>query len=268
MKKHYLLIILLAFLAFAIACEKKAEKPDEEMQAVEKTGGEAETAAYQAVEVTHGGTIKGMVTYAGAIPPKQKVAITKDLQVCGAVEHYKEDLVVSQDKGLANVVVSIANIRKGKAMDALGQTFELDQKGCLFIPHVTLVPVGKELHILNSDGILHNVHTYSEKNSPVNIAQPRFKKRITQVFKDPEIIRVACDVHNWMGAYIVVADHPYYAVTDEMGNFEVPGIPAGTYTIEYWQETLGKQTAEVTVPQGGAVEANFQFATGSGTGTN
>ena len=265
MKKHYLLIILLAFLAFVIACEKKAEKPDEEMQAVKKAEDKAETAAYQTVEVTHSGTIKGKVTYAGAIPPKQKVAVTKDLQVCGAVEHYKEDLVVSQDKGLGNVVVSIANIRKGKAMDALGQTFELDQKGCLFIPHVTLVPVGKELHIVNGDGILHNVHTYSEKNSPVNIAQPRFKKRITQIFREPEIIRVACDVHNWMGAYIVVADHPYYAVTDEMGNFEVTRIPAGTYTLEYWQETLGKQTAEVTVPQGGAVEANFQFATDTDT---
>ena len=263
-----LLIILLVFSVFVIACEKKAEKPDEEMQAVEKAEGKAETVAYQAVEVTHSGTITGKVTYAGVIPPKQKVTITKDVQICGEVEHYKEDMVVSQDKDLANVVVSIANIRKGKAMDALGQTFELNQKGCVFIPHVTIVPAGKELHIFNSDGILHNVHTYSEKNSPVNIAQPGFKKRITQVFKEPEIIRVACDVHNWMGAYIVVADHPYYAVTDEMGNFEVTGIPAGTYTIEYWQETLGKQTTEVTVPQGGAVEANFQFATGSGTGTN
>ena len=268
MKNLYFLMIVLAFSVFTVACgggEKKAEIPAEQAEILE---GQAETAAYEAIEVADGGTIKGRVTYAGAIPPKQKIAITKDVQVCGAVEHYKEDLVVSQDKGLGNVVVSIANIRQGKAMDALGQTFELDQKGCVFIPRVTIVLAGEKLHILNSDGILHNVHTYSEKNSPINVAQPGFKKRLTQVFEEPEIIRVACDVHNWMGAYIVVAGHPYYAVTDKMGNFELTGVPAGTYTLEYWQETLGKQTAEVTVPEGGTVEANFEFAAVSGTGTN
>lgn len=266
MKKYLPLLIMLSFTAFVIGCEggeKKTEKAEEEKPMAEETGGEAIPAGYQVASVTNGGTIKGTVTFAGAVPLQQKLEVTKDVNVCGKVEHYKEDLLVASNKGIANVVVSITNIAQGKSIEALGENFELDQKGCTFLPHVTMVPIDKELAILNDDGILHNIHTYSEKNAPINIAQPGFKKRITKTFAEPEIVRVACDVHNWMGAYIVVIDQPYYAITDEKGNFELTDVPAGTYTLQYWQETLGTQTVEVTVPEGGTVEANYEFTVGS-----
>lgn len=167
--------------------------------------------------------------------------------------------MVSQNKGLANVVVKIANIEKGKSISTLGKKFVLDQVGCKFVPHVTMVPAGKELTILNSDGILHNVHTHSELNEPINVAQPGFQKEITQVFEEPEIFMVTCDVHEWMKGYIVVMAHPYYVITDENGNFELTDVPAGTYTLEYWHETLGTSKQEVTVPAGSVVEANYEF---------
>lgn len=264
MKKLLSLIIMFAFMSLVMSCgggEEKAEKPGE--QATEKAEVTGELGGYQSMEVTNGGTIKGTVTFAGAIPPRQKVQITKDVQVCGNVPHYKEDLVVTGNRRIANVVVRITNVNKGKSIDALGAEFVLDQDGCTFKPHVVLVPAGAELSILNSDGILHNVHTFSEKNTPINVAQPKFKKKITQTFNEPEYIRVACDVHNWMGGYIVVVDHPYYAITDENGHFELTDVPAGTYILEYWQETLGTRTAEVTVTEGGTVEANIEFAAGT-----
>ncbi|MFQ5864783.1 MAG: carboxypeptidase regulatory-like domain-containing protein [bacterium] len=209
---------------------------------------------------TGGGTIKGKVTYGGAVPARQKIEITKDVKTCGKVAHYKEDLVVSgKNKGLANVVVSVSGIQKGKSVEVLGDEIELDQNGCLFIPHVALVPVGAKLKIKNSDGILHNIHTRSEKNRPFNKAQPRFRKVMAVTFDKPEIIQVSCDVHGWMQAYIVVVEHPYYAVTDAAGNFELTEVPAGTYTLEYWHETLGKQTREISVTAGGTAEANFKF---------
>ena len=251
--------------ALALGCGGGGEKTAEQTQpAAEQPAAQPMTSgAYMAMEVAGGGTIKGTITYAGEIPAMQKLEITKDVNVCGKEPHYKQDLVVGSNKGLGNVVVSLTNISQGKALATLGTAFELDQNGCAFKPHVALVPVGVELTILNSDGILHNIHTYSEKNAAINIAQPGFKKRMGQAFTQPEVIRVACDVHNWMGGYIVVVDHPYYAVTDDSGNFEIANVPPGTYTVQYWQETLGKQTAEVTVTEGAASDASFQFPMGS-----
>lgn len=266
MKKFLPLIMTFAFLFFVFSCggeEKKAEKAEEQKEKAEEVEGGAAAAGYQAIEVTNGGIIKGTVTYAGQIPPKQKLKVTKDVQVCGKEPHYKEDLVVSSNKGLANVVVSITNINQGKSIKALGESFSLDQNGCIFRPHIVIIPAGAELTIINSDGILHNIHTYSEVNPAINVAQPGFKKKMVQKFGNPEVIRVACDVHNWMGGYIVVVDHPYYAVTDNNGNFVITDVPAGTYTLEYWQETLGKQSTEVTVTEGATIEANFEFLAAS-----
>jgi plastocyanin len=261
MRKLFLFVVVLTSMAFLISCgggggdtETTAKTPAKQAPAM---------SGYSAMAVTDGGSVTGKVTFAGAAPKRVKLEVTKDVNVCGKVDHYNQDIVVSGDMGLANVVVSLANISKGKGMDALGTSFELDQNGCAFVPHVSLVPAGAECTILNSDGVLHNIHTYSEKNKPMNVAQPGFKKRMTQSFGEPETIRVACDVHNWMGGYIVVAGHPYYAVTDASGNFELTDVPAGTYTVEYWQEKLGKQTAQVTVTAGAAAEANLEYTMGS-----
>ncbi len=261
--KPFLLMTTVLFAAFALGCGGGEKAETETQPAMEKPAEQMPASGYTAMDVPGGGSIKGTITYAGEIPAKQKLEITKDAEVCGKQPHFKEDLVVGSNKGLANVVVSLTNIMTGKDIAALGASFELDQNGCAFKPHVTLVPASVELTILNSDGILHNIHTYSEKNPPINVAQPGFKKRMAQKFDHPEVIRVACDVHNWMGAYIVVVDHPYFAVTDENGNFEMTNVPPGTYTVQYWQETLGKQTAEVTVTEGAAADASFQFPMGS-----
>lgn len=264
MKKLFSVIIAMLFACFAIGCGGGGEQKSETPAVSDKPAAQPmASGSYMGMEVAGGGSIKGAVTYAGEIPAMQKLEITKDVNVCGKEPHYKQDLVVGSNKGLANVVVSLTNITQGKPLSALGSSFELDQNGCAFKPHVALVPAGVELTILNSDGILHNIHTYSEKNASMNVAQPGFKKRMGQTFSQPEVIRVACDVHNWMSGYIVIVDNPYYAVTDDSGNFELTNVPAGTYTVQYWQQTLGKQTAQVTVTDGAASDASFQFPMGS-----
>ncbi|MBI2117191.1 MAG: hypothetical protein HYT85_19245 [candidate division NC10 bacterium] len=190
------------------------------------------------------GSISGKITLAGEPPAKKKVDVTKDKEVCAKVEHFDESLVVGSDKGVANVVVTVVGAKGGKFAS---QKVELDQKGCKYTPRVVVVPTTGQLDILNSDGILHNIHTYSTANPSINKAQPKFKKVLTEKFAKPEIIKAACDAHAWMTGWIVATDHPFVAVTDEKGNFTIKDVPAGNYKVEIWHETLGKQVKDVSV---------------------
>jgi plastocyanin len=215
--------------------------------------------SYAATNVLSGGSIAGTVTYSGKAPAPKKLAVTKDTQVCGKAEHMDESLVVGANGGVKNVVVSIKGIKAGKGLETMGASFVLDQKGCMYTPHVSLVPVNATLKILNPDGILHNIHTYSQKNPAFNKSQPQFKKEMTATFAQPEVITAKCDVHGWMSASIVVVDHPYYVITDASGAYKLTDVPPGTYTVEFWQEKLGTKTAQVTVAAGQAAALNFAY---------
>jgi plastocyanin len=135
----------------------------------------------------------------------------------------------------------------------------IDQNGCRFVPRVQIVAAGSRVDIINNDGILHNIHTWSKDNPAFNKAQPKFKKVMTEKFDKPEKFRISCDVHSWMNGWLVVAAHPYYALSDNAGSFKIADVPAGTYTVEYWHEKLGPQTKQVTVPATGSVTADFEY---------
>ncbi len=213
-------------------------------------------AQYTPGNVSNGGSITGTISFEGKAPTMKALKIEKDAKVCAVHDKYKEDVVVSKSGGLKNVVVYIDGIKSGKAWEE----YTLDQNGCLFLPHVAIVGVGQRLSILNSDGILHNIHTFSKLNKSVNKAQPKFKRRISIKFTKAEFIKLRCDVHAWMSAWIVAAANPYYVTTDETGNFTLTGVPAGTYTLKFWHENLGEQSTEVTVGAGGSVKADAKFS--------
>jgi plastocyanin len=206
------------------------------------------------------GDIVGKVKYAGTAPAPKKITVTKDQAVCGKVEHIEDSLLVAADKGVKNVVVDVADPKDGKKMTAPAKNAVIDQNGCRFVPRVNIVPAGAPVDIVNDDGILHNIHTWSKDNVSFNKAQPKFKKVMTETFAKPEIFRISCDVHSWMSGWVVVAGNPYYALSDDAGTFKIAGVPAGTYTLEYWHEKLGKQTKQVTVPATGSVTADFEYA--------
>ena len=203
---------------------------------------------YDAGAVSNGGSISGTITFAGDAPEVKPVEVTKDTKVCAQTQKYDESLVVGENKGIKNAVVSISNISNGKDF---GEAMVLDQKECVYTPHIVLTPAGSELEILNNDGILHNIHTYSEANPAFNQAQPKFKKKLKKKFDQPEVVRVECDAHGWMKGWIVVMDHPYYAVTDGEGKFSLSDVPAGEYEVKIWHETLGETLQKVTVEAGG-----------------
>ena len=202
---------------------------------------------YDAGAVSNGGSISGTITFAGDAPEAAPIEVTKDAKVCAQTQKYDESLVVGENKGIRNAVISISNISGGKDF---GAVMPLDQKDCVYTPHIVLTPAGSELEILNNDGILHNIHTYSEANAAFNQAQPKFRKKLKKTFEKPEVVRVECDAHGWMKGWIVVMDHPYYAVTDEAGAFSLTDVPAGEYELKIWHETLGETMQKVTVEAG------------------
>jgi len=215
-------------------------------------------AAYDGGAVSNGGTITGAVKLQGAAPAAKTIEVTKDKEVCGQHELKDQSIVVGSGGGIENAVVSIVGITKGKPMPTDAPV--LDQKGCSYVPHVLVFPAGSTVKINNDDGILHNIHTYSTKNAPVNMAQPKFKKTIEAKFDQPEVIRVTCDAHGWMEGWFISEDNPYYAVTDADGNYKLTDVPPGDYELRVWQEKLGDKTQKVTVAAGGTASANFELA--------
>ncbi|MEO8605170.1 MAG: carboxypeptidase regulatory-like domain-containing protein [bacterium] len=201
--------------------------------------------AYEAAPVVDGGSVSGVVRYVGTPPPRRAVAVTKDVEACGAAPKAANDLVVADDGGLQYAVVSLQDMARGKPFPDTVVT--LDQQGCEYAPHVVLLPAGSALDIRNPDGILHNVHTGSDKNPPINRAQPKAKTSMSQRFTEPEIISLACDVHPWMRGWLVVQAHPYYAVTDAGGRFTLSDVPPGEYMLRVWHERLGELTQPITV---------------------
>ncbi|OGQ84305.1 MAG: hypothetical protein A3F90_15920 [Deltaproteobacteria bacterium RIFCSPLOWO2_12_FULL_60_19] len=212
--------------------------------------------AYDGSAVSDGGTISGVVKFAGAAPAAKKVDVNKDKEVCGKTAKSDASLIVSGGN-LVNAVVSITDIKKGKKLEPIKVT--LDQNGCEYKPHVTAFPAGSTVEILNPDGILHNVHSYSKVNTAFNIAQPKFKKSVTQKIDKPEIINLKCDVHGWMNAWLFVSETPYFSLTDNSGGFKLTDVPAGTYTVEVWHETLGKTSQKVTVKAKAEAKVNFEM---------
>lgn len=197
------------------------------------------------------GTVEVEVTYNGA-PQVETLKINKDVEVCGK-EAKIEKIVVGGNKGLQHAVASVA----GAKGPATGKKVSLDQKNCQFVPHVLGTTPG-EVDILNSDGVLHNLHTFSTANPPVNKAQPKFKKEMVEKLEKPELIKVQCDAHSWMLGWIYVTENPT-AVTDGNGAFKLENVPPGKHKVEVVHPVLGKQTKEVEVKAGQDTKVAFEL---------
>jgi plastocyanin len=200
--------------------------------------------AYEGGNVSNGATIEGVVKFKGVAPAPKTVQISKDKEVCGKSSKTDESLMVSNGS-VVDAVVYITDIEKGK--EWAPREVKLDQRDCQYHPHVLAFPAGSTLEVINPDGILHNIHSYSKNNSPFNFAQPKFKKTLNLKIDKPEIINIKCDVHDWMNGWLFSAANPYYSVTDLHGSFKLTDVPPGTYTVTLWHETLGTSSQKVTV---------------------
>ncbi len=204
------------------------------------------------------GSIEGHVRFTGATVSPKKLAVTVDRYVCGK-DKDAEDLVLSSERGIRNAVVWLESPPQGPTGQSPPVVAQIDQKECVFIPRVVVVATGGTVEFLNSDRLLHNIHSFSTENPRVNRTQPK-GRTIPITLSKPEIIRVACDLHPWMRSWVVVADHPFYAVTGTEGEFTLTNVPPGNYTIKVWQESLGTVTKEITVGGEETTSAQVEMA--------
>ena len=212
-------------------------------------------------------SVTGTVTFEGTAPPLKPLAMDAD-PAC-AKKHStpapSEMLVLGPANAMANVIVYVSKgLPAGKTWPAPGTTVVLDQKGCQYFPHAQGIMVGQPYKILNSDGILHNVHALPKVNAQFNQPMPPTMKEKTVTFGKPEpIFQIKCDVHPWMTAYIGVFTHPFFAATGKDGKFTISGLDPGTYEITAWHERLGPrtgQTASITVGASDTKTQNFKVA--------
>lgn len=216
------------------------------------------------IEISFAGDVQGKIIFDGNAPKMKPLRMDAD-PVCVAnneIQPRKEWLVLDENNGVKNVLVFVKESKSGTLVDidyVPKDKAVIDQKGCVYVPHVLGVMVGQQLDILNSDGTLHNIHALPKVNKEFNKAMPRSKKQMSVTFDKVEApFKVKCDVHPWMGAYLGVFDHPYFAVTDDSGSYSISGLAPGKYVIEAWHEKLGSQSADITVDDSGASQ-DFTF---------
>jgi len=222
-------------------------------------------AAGKKVDAATAGSIAGQVKFEGTVPAADVTRMGGDRKcVPDAGPNPPSDaLIVSADKGVKTAFVWVKDgLDPAYTFDAPTAPAELDQKGCLYTPRVLGVRVGQAIEIVNSDPTMHNVHALPMANREFNHGQPKQNTRLSEVFTTPEVmVRFKCDVHSWMAAWVGVVPHPYFAVTDEKGEFKLPGLPPGSYTLEAWHEKLGKQTAQVSIAPNQTQAVSITFTT-------
>ncbi|HYG83024.1 MAG TPA: carboxypeptidase regulatory-like domain-containing protein [Pyrinomonadaceae bacterium] len=266
-KRARFLVALFAALCLLAASAACSRSNDDEEDA-EGGGDSAEVAAQTPYKPTgQEGSIAGTISFAGSAPAKKGISMDAD-PVCASSnpDPHAEDIVVNGDK-LQNVFVYIKegtaggkNI-SGYSFPPPTQPATLDQKGCHYVPHVVGVQVNQTFNVTNSDPTAHNVNVDARQNEKFNQGQSPGAAPIVKQFKRAEtVIPVKCNQHPWMRAYVGVLQHPFFAVTDASGKFEIKGVPAGTYTLVAWHEKYPQGlTQSVTVGASEAKTADFSF---------
>jgi len=233
----------------------------------------APAAAYEEIAVKDGGAVSGHVKFAGTPPVLEPLAVNKNRDVCGD-RKTSEALVIGADNGVRGAVILIEGVTKGKK--PTGEVL-LDNHTCVFVSHVTATTVGAKARVKNSDGILHNTHGFLAKVTVFNLALPNRDQMIdiTRRLTKPGVVRVLCDAHPHMFAWMIVHDSPYVAVTDEHGAFKIDGVPPGAYKVTMWHEGFRPKgvdkdgrptydeprliTKDVTIAPNGAATIEFEL---------
>jgi plastocyanin len=217
-----------------------------------------------AIDPATAGRVTGRVTLTGTAPPDAVVRVDGDRTCATLVPGARRAIpayVVGDGGGLGNVFVHVTSGLDGRRFPVPAAPVVIDQQQCWYAPRVVGVRVGQALEVRNSDPLLHNVRAAAALNQPFNQGQPAAGMKYTHTFSIDEVmVPITCDVHAWMRAWVGVVSHPYFAVTDASGAFELPDLPPGTYTVEAWHEAAGTVSGSVTVAPRGTATLTLTLA--------
>ena len=210
---------------------------------------------YAVVDVESGGSISGTVKWSGPVPKIPRLAITKDVKVCdpdGGKTRDLQRLLIGADGGVANTVVYLKDVARGKEWDLPASEQTLDQKACAYVPHILLIPVGGPIQIKSSDPVLHTVHMLGA--ATYNLPFPFQDQFVTRTMHIAGRVEMKCNAgHVWMNAEALVVPHPYYAITDAQGHFTLSNVPPGNYEVEAWHEGWKVVSEEAVLDVGAQV---------------
>lgn len=196
------------------------------------------------------GSLKGRLVYDGKAPTPAKVKVDKDVAFCGPFMLTDEKLVVNpKNGGVKNVVIYLYVSRTGKkppvsaaAKKDLAESVRIDNEKCRFEPRIVAMTTDQTLTIGNKDAVAHNskidvINLQNVSINPIIPAGKDYKHKFNAEERLP--IPISCSIHPWMNGYVLIKDNPYFAVTDEDGNFEIKNLPAGEWTFRFWHENVG-----------------------------
>jgi len=208
-----------------------------------------------------GATVSGVVKFQGAALPPARIQMVGDPNCAKGrtAPAMNEEMVTDGSGDLANVVVYISDGLGDRTFDPPSQPAVLEQKGCLYEPHVVAMRAGQTLRVVNADSTTHNIHPTPANNREWNKSQPP-GLTIEETFARQEVgVPVKCNVHPWMKSYVAVLKNPYFAVSGKNGSFEIKDLPPGTYTVQAWHEKLGTKTQQITVGANESKKLEFDF---------
>jgi plastocyanin len=249
--------VVLSVLVLLTACSRPSQQTKNQPQQ-----SSTQAPAYFHVDPSTAGTLSGKIIFTGKRPARKKVDMDEDPQ-CAALHKtpvFDQSEIVNRNGTLANVFVYVKSGLDGKTFAPSSTPVTIDQRGCWFFPRVLGIQVGQTLKVINSDPVTHNIHPRPHDNREWNHSQSPGAPPIERKFTAPEVmIRVKCNIHGWMHAWIGVVSNPYFAVTGSDGSFELANLPPGTYTIGAWQEVLGSQEQSVTISPSSKNTVDFTF---------
>jgi hypothetical protein len=212
-----------------------------------------------AADTSPSASVTGVVKFDGMPPKPSRIDMSFDPNCKSSSPAVTEDIVAGANGSLEDVVVFVADGLGDRTFQPPAQPAVLEQKGCLYRPHVVALQTNQKLSVVNSDATTHNIHPSPANNRESNTIQPPGVPLELSFAREEIAVPVKCNVHPWMRGYIAVFKHPFFAVTGKDGSFELKDLPPGTYTITAWHGKLGTQSQKVTVTTGQSQKLEFVF---------
>jgi hypothetical protein len=206
-------------------------------------------------------SLKGTVKFQGSVPAAKPINMSADPSC--AKQHaspaMSQEIMADAKGDLQNVIVFVSEGLGDRTFEPPSQTAMIEQKGCMYAPHVLAVRANQQLEVVNSDPTLHNIHPLPANNREWNKAEGPGATAEETFSREEIAIPIKCNVHPWMRSYVAVFKHPYFAVTGKDGSFDLGNLPPGTYTIKAWHEKLGTASQQITVGANETKSVDFVF---------